>query len=322
MKVNQTSKITTLFNTLKSKRTKTCILESMNWNKYLALLHWQTPTISIEDFQRLKSRYSKIQHPNDIFPCFSHETTKQFVLKNPYWWKEAELTEKICQKENIQLTWWGETHYPPHLKYYPDSPVILSYKGSPVWMKDFPLAVVGSRKMQITTSQWMDYHLSSFLKKYSVCLLSGGALGVDQKAHSLALRTQNSTICFLPCGLLHLYPPKLKEWVQPLLQNKGVLISPFPPHYTIRKHFFYYRNSIIVRMSRIVLILQAEERSGSMLTAHLASRLGVTLATLPGPVMNNFFKGNLKLLSDGILMVRDQLDLEVLYQAHFKKNTL
>ena len=289
----------------------------MNWNQYLALLHWQTPTICAEDFHRMESQYSKIKEPNDLFSCFSQEATKQFVLNNPYWWKEAENHKKICQQENIQLTWWGKSCYPKSLKYYSDSPVILSYKGSPVWMKNFSLAVVGSRKIQPITSQWMDYHLSPFLRKYSICLLSGGALGVDQKAHSIALRTQTPTACFLPCGLLHLYPPNLKEWVQPLLQNQGALISPFPPHYTIKKHFFYYRNSIIVRMSRIVLVLQAEERSGSMLTSKIASQLGVTLGTLPGPVMNNFFKGNLKLLSEGVLMLKDQLDLEVLYQTHF-----
>ena len=289
----------------------------MNWNKYLALLHWQTPTIGSEDFHQLESRYSQVQHPNDLFSCFSHESTKQFVLKNPYWWKEAEITEKMCEKEDIKITWWGEQNYPQRLMHYEDSPVILSYKGSPVWMKDFPLAVVGSRKIQPMVSQWMDHHLSPFLKKYSVCLLSGGALGVDQKAHSLALRTQTPTVCFLPCGLLHLYPANLKTWVQPLLDNQGTFISPFPPHFTIKKHFFYQRNSIITRMSRMVLVLQAEERSGSMLTAKLASQLGVTLATLPGPVMNPLFKGNLKLISEGILMMRDQLDLEVLYQSHF-----
>ena len=286
----------------------------MNLNKYLALLHWQTPTIQVEDFKKLQ--HSQIEHPKDF--VFINEETKKFVSKNPNWWKEAELIEKSCQKESIKITYWGDHLYPKSLKHYSDSPVIMSYRGTPVWMNHFPISVVGSRKIQPSTSQWMDYHLNSFLKKYRVCILSGGALGVDQKAHSLSLRTQNPTICFLPCGLFHIYPPNLKDWIQPILKNKGAFISTFPPHYTIKKHLFYYRNSVITRMSQIVLVLQAEERSGSMLTAQLASKLGVTLATLPGPVMNKFFKGNLKLLNEGVFIVRDDLDLEVLYQAHLK----
>ena len=286
----------------------------MDCNKYLSLLHWQTPTIRAEDFQTLQR--SPVDHPKDLISCFSNEETKKFVLKDPNWWKKAESMAKACEEQGIKITYWGDHLYPPLLKHYLDSPVIISYKGSPTWMNHFPISVVGSRKIQPTTSQWMDYHLNSFLKKHRVCVLSGGALGVDQKAHSLALRTQNPTMCFLPCGLFHIYPSNLKEWVQPILKNKGALISAFPPYYTIKKHLFYYRNSVITRMSKIVLVLQAEERSGSMLTANLASSLGVTLATLPGAVMNKFFKGNVKLISKGVLMVQDELDLEVLYQAH------
>ena len=71
----------------------------------------------------------------------------------------------------------------------------------------------------------------------------------------------------------------------------------------------------MARMSHLVFILQAEERSGSMLTAQKAASLGITLGTLPGPVMNPLFAGNLKLINEGIFMIRDAKDLEALYQA-------
>jgi len=193
----------------------------------------------------------------------------------------------------------------------------------PAWLKHFQFCVVGSRKIHPSTCQWMDHFLSIFLSKYPICLLSGGARGVDQKGHALAIRSQTPTICFLPCGLSNIYPASLKEWRRPILQTGGAFLSPFPPEYQIQKSFFRYRNSIMARMSHLVFILQAEERSGSMITAKKAAHLGVTLCTLPGPVMNPLFSGNLKLINEGIFMIRDGQDLETLYQAQtsFHQNT-
>ena len=288
----------------------------MNWKKYMALLNWQGQTVLIDDFNHLESKYDRVKSLEDLIQFLSHPKTKEYVLNHKFWWKTAEKQIELCSKHSIQLTWPGESCFPKLLNYYKNSPTLLSYKGYPCWSQNnFQLCLVGGRKIHPETSQWMDHFLASFLKKHNVNVLSGGARGVDQKSHGLAIRTGRPTLCFLPSGLLNPYPSSLKEWETPILNSKGAFISPFPPDFQIRRAFFHYRNSIMVRMSNMVFILQAEERSGSMLTAQLGAGFGVTLAVLPGSPMNPLFKGNLKLINEGVFMIRDCKDLDILYQV-------
>ena len=287
----------------------------MKWAKYFALLSWQNQKVLIDDFNHLYERHTEVKSLEDLYPFYSQPSTRHYLLENKNWWKQAEKHIQICERQRIQLTWPGQSDYPPLLNYYKNSPVLLSYKGSPAWLSHFQFCVVGSRKAHPSTCQWMDHFLNAFLKKYPICLLSGGARGVDQKGHALAIRSQTPTVCFLPCGLSSVYPKNLKEWRKPILQTGGAFLSPFPPDSQVQKSSFHYRNSIMVQMSHLVFVLQAEKRSGSMLTAQKAAHLGVTLCTLPGPVMNPLFAGNLKLLSEGILMIQDDQDLTALYQA-------
>ena len=276
---------------------------------YLALLNWQGQKITFDDFQALDQAKSI----EDIQKAVQQPSVKDYILNNKTWWRSAERQLKACRQSDIKLTWPGQEDYPQLLYLYKNSPTLLSYKGHPCWNHYFKLCVVGSRKIHSQTSKWMDHHLSSFLSQHDIYLLSGGARGVDQKGHSLAIRASRPTLCFLPCGLDFLYPSSLEEWVEPVIKNKGAFISPFPPDYQIRRSFFHYRNSLMVRMSQVVLIMQAEKRSGSMLTARLASLYGVTLCVIPGPAMDSLFSGNLDLINDGALMVRDQLDLSAIY---------
>ena len=281
----------------------------------MALLSWQGQKVCLEDFQSLDAVQHQIQSFRDLASCFTHPDTKQYVLENKQWVKKAEHHLQVCQHYGIQLTWPGEKKFPKLLEYYKKVPALLSYKGTPCWNQHFQLCVVGSRKSNPVTLSWMDHFLSSFLKKHNINLLSGGARGIDQKGHSLALRAGVSTLCFLPCGLSTFYPSYLAEWAEPILKTGGAFISPFPPESSVRREFFHHRNSLMVRMSDLVFVLQAEERSGSMMTARLAGNFGVTLCVLPGPVMNPLFKGNLNLINDGVFMIRDDKDLETLYQA-------
>lgn len=296
------------------------LLKNMQWQKYLALLNWQGQKITFEDFNNLKSK--EIKCIEDLNMYITNPQVKKYVLDYKTWWKTAENQIKICQDKSIKLTWPGDENYPQLLKFYKNAPTLLSYKGSPSWNDNFTLCVVGSRKSHHETLMWMDHYLSPFLFKHKICLISGGARGIDQKGHSLALRTKKPTLCFLPCGISHFYPPSLEDWIQPIIENQGALVSPFPPEHQIRKSFFHYRNSLMVRMSHLVLIIQAEQKSGSMLTARLASLYGVTLCALPGSVMNPLFSGNLDLINNGAFMIRDQIDLEALYYSQNYSNPI
>ena len=283
----------------------------MNWFKYLALLNWQRQIITLDEFKRLNKSYKDIQKFEDLHLVLNPKTQK-FILENKNWWKQALIQEQKCKEKNIHLTWPYNIHYPETLLYYPNAPTLISYKGVPCWKKNFQICSVGSRKSSPITLSWMDHYFLPFIKKHNICLLSGGARGIDQKCHSLAIQAETPTLCFLPCGINHFYPKDLQKWEKYILK-KGAFISIFPPEKDVFISHFHIRNSLMVRMSQITFVLQAAERSGSMLTAKLALNYGVSLCTLPGPLMNPLFKGNLSLLNDGALMIRDEKDLESIY---------
>ena len=181
---------------------------------------------------------------------------------------------------------------------------------------DFHLSVVGSRQAYTDTLLWMDVHLSAFLKnKKNICLASGGARGVDQKAHALCLAGQNPTLCFLPCGMGHYYPPDLKQWLDPVIKRGGAFFSVFPYDAPMRKPYFHIRNRALASFSHLVLVVQAAIKSGTMVTGRYALQAGVNVATIPGSALYSGYQGNLSLINDGCFMLRDYLDLETLYQS-------
>ena len=290
-------------------------IDCMAWEQYLALLNWQGQKIHLQDFEDLRNR--SIQSPEEIPSLIQNPKVKAYTLENKNWLKTVKEQLLLCEEKSIQLTWPGEPHYPKPLNFYKNAPTLISYKGPPSWQNHFSFCVVGSRKSSPETLAWMDHFLGPFLSSNKkIILLSGGARGIDQKSHSLALRVGRPTLCFLPCGILNFYPESLQNWEAPILKGGGAFISPFPPHLSIRKSFFHYRNALMVRMSQLVLAAQAEKRSGSMLTARLAGLYGVTLCTLPGPALNPLFSGNLDLINNGAFMIRDKTDLQVLYDSH------
>ena len=145
--------------------------------------------------------------------------------------------------------------------------------------------------------------------------MSGGARGVDQKAHALSLSCQIPTLCFLPCGIKYFYPADLKEWFAPVLKGGGGFISVFALSAPMRKSHFHIRNEVLAYMSHLVFIAQASLRSGTMVTARFALNADTTLCTLPFSPLYMGCKGNLSLINDGSFMIRDHMDMETLYQS-------
>ena len=132
----------------------------------------------------------------------------------------------------------------------------------------------------------MDFYLPSLIQEKHICVVSGGARGIDQKAHSIAIRSKSPSLCFLPSGLDHFYPESLKSLRKGILDSGGTFISCFPPWAKMYKSYFHIRNSLMSAYSSLVVILQAQIRSGTMLTARKALDYGIPLGVLPGPALS------------------------------------
>lgn len=230
------------------------------------------------------------------------------------WWDEnkkiftTEVKEYV--EKGIHFTYLGCVDYPKSFtSTLEDRPLFLTYLGNPHWEKHYNIAVVGSRKINSQTQEWLNEDFLSYLKVNEVCVVSGGARGVDQLAHLCALRAKRPTIVFLPSGLLNMYPKDLSSWTESIIAQGGAFVSEYWPTELMKKHYFIERNRLIAAMSQFVLITQGELRSGTMLTAQWALNLGKEIGVLPGHPKDSLFSGNLSLARSGVPIIIDVEDL-------------
>lgn len=178
------------------------------------------------------------------------------------------------------------------------------------------VAVVGSREPSGRALDWIDLHLPRFLKSTRAVIVSGGARGIDQRAHAASLRAGLPTLAFLPSGLARPYPNEMMRWESEIGNAGGALISVHAPETEIRRSHFEARNRLIVALSAFVLVVEARRRSGSVMTARLATELGRTVYVLPSFPGETSGAGSLDLLCDGAPPIRDADDLATALELH------
>lgn len=229
------------------------------------------------------------------------------------------------QKWRSQLDWQLEKGvrfiYPGH-DFYPDCllrmeipPILLSYVGSPVWLGGQGLAIVGSRHPSNASLRWMEENLPSFFSAQSLFTVSGGARGIDQKAHALSLQAQVPTVAMIPAGLGQIYPAELNDWVGNIIQAGGALISEYSYHQDMRRHFFQARNRLIAGFSLATVIIEAGRRSGTLITARQCLDQGRPLWILPSHPLDIKARGGLDLCCEGGTLLKDAEDLAMLFRS-------
>lgn len=229
-----------------------------------------------------------------------------------------KLTSADTQKlvaSGVQLLCYGEPLYPSACYLMADPPLTLSFYGKPVWTSQRTLAVVGSREPCFESVQWMEQEFALFCEEERPCIVSGGARGIDQKSHSLAIRKDSSTVVVVPSGLGNLYPENLKDWMTPLLDRGGCVLSEYVFEQRMHKHLFHHRNRLIAALGRATLLVEARRRSGTLITAQQAILLGRSVWVVPGHPRDPHFAGSLDLLSEGASLVRDAKDLSMFFKS-------
>jgi DNA processing protein len=196
-----------------------------------------------------------------------------------------------------------------------DPPLTLSFLGHASWREEKNLSVVGSREPCFESTQWMEKEFSEFCEKSKTSIISGGARGIDQKAHAIALRHHLSTVVVLPSGLASMYPDSLREWVSPILDKGGCFLSEYSYEQKMHKHLFHHRNRLIAALGKATLLIEARRRSGTLITAHQALQLGRPVWVVPGHPLDVHFGGSLDLLTEGAALVRDAEDLFMYFKS-------
>ena len=188
--------------------------------------------------------------------------------------------------------------YPEKLNNYPKMPEILFVKGRLPDRKKPSIAIVGARACS-TYGRIEAFPCTKDLSSAGVQIISGMAYGIDAEAHKGALEGGTATYAVLAGGVDICYPAGNKALYERILREGGGIISEQPPGMRARNYFFPARNRIISGLADMVLIVEAREKSGSLITAQWALDQGKTVYAIPGPVNEELSIGCHKLIYDG-----------------------
>lgn len=200
-----------------------------------------------------------------------------------------------------------EASYPPLLTHIPDPPIVLWLKGDPQHLSRPAVAIVGSRAAT-PTGLSLARQLARELAEAGLTIVSGLARGIDGAAHEGALDAGGVTIGVLGCGADVVYPPGHARLAGRVAET-GALVSELPPGTPPLPHHFPLRNRIISGLSRAVVIVEAHERSGSLITAKAALEQGRDVLAVPGSVMSGCYRGCHALIRDGARLVEKVEDV-------------
>ncbi len=220
--------------------------------------------------------------------------------------------------DDIAVIRRGNKAYPAALREITDPPDQLYVRGNDqILNHPHLLAVVGSRKANTYGQQCIALLLPSLVHN-GVVLVSGLAFGIDSMAHRVSVAASSPTIAVLGGGVDDsvLYPPSHKALAQNILKYDGAIISEYPPGTPARAHRFPERNRIIAGLCQAVLVVQANTRSGSLITARLGLESNRDVLAVPGPINDPYSLGTNDLIQAGAAPairpqdIFDALDIE------------
>jgi DNA processing protein len=197
--------------------------------------------------------------------------------------------------------------YPPLLSAIPDPPPLVWSKGDATHLLRPSIAIVGSRA---ATSHGLEMarRLASDLAAAGLIIVSGLARGIDSAAHAAALASGGATVAVLGCGLDRVYPAEHAELARSIC-SAGALVSEFPPRCPPLPHHFPLRNRIISGLSHAVVVVEAAEKSGALITAGCAAEQGRDVFVVPGPVAAGRNRGGHLLIRDGAKLAESASDI-------------
>ncbi|PAY17474.1 DNA-protecting protein DprA [Rhodopirellula sp. SM50] len=212
-----------------------------------------------------------------------------------------------CQSHDCDLLRKGRGGYPRPLEDLHDAPPILFARGTLTRTDELAVAIVGTRHATAYGTRQAD-RIAYGLAKAGVTVVSGLARGIDAAAHEGALSAGGRTIAVLGGGLGQIYPPEHVGLADAIAAD-GAVISEYAPYAKPRGGMFPQRNRIIAALALATLVIEAPDRSGSLITARQAGELGRDVLALPGPVTSRASRGTNQLIRDGATLVQTVDDI-------------
>jgi len=271
---------------------------------WLTLLH--TPRLGPNTIRKLLDRFQSasgiLEHAEELSNTDLRAallTPNQQAIESDLAWLASEPNHHI-----VHLT---DPDYPSLLKSINNPPIVLFVAGDPTNLSLPQLGIVGSRN---PTASGLEaaHQFAGELSQSGLIICSGLALGIDAAAHSGALQAKTNTVAVIGSGLDRLYPARNLRLANRIKQQ-GAVISEFSPGTAPLAANFPRRNRIISGLSLGVLVIEAASRSGSLITARLASEQGREVFAMPGSIHNPLVRGCHRLIRDGACLVESTHDI-------------
>lgn len=232
-------------------------------------------------------------------------TVRKIANMRPQISLDAEM-EKL-KHHGVKALTWNDTAYPPRLKEIDDRPPVLYVRGSLIPEDEWSIAVVGTRRATVYGRQVTE-EIVSDLAGNKITITSGLARGIDSIAHHTALESGGRTIAVFGCGLDIVYPSEHISLARKIMEH-GALVSEYPLGTRPRADNFPRRNRIMSGMSLGVLVVEAGERSGALITAHQALEQNREVFAIPGSILSPASQGTNRLIQEGAKLVHNYTDI-------------
>ena len=278
----------------------------MNQNLKALLILNRLPGFGIQTLKSHLQTFRSAQETLNFLKQEGHPVWRDEIARM----QDEEAVDKEfdrCSQQGIRILGYGLEGYPKPLFSIYDPPMVLYLSGNLQAEDMFCLAIVGTREPSSygleTTRKF-----ASFLAEAGITVVSGFAKGIDSEAHRGALSAKGNTVAFLGCGLDVVYPAENKSLYEQIRES-GALVSEYPPGTPPLAPNFPKRNRLISGLSLGVLVVEAHEKSGSLITASLALEQGKEVFAVPGRVDSLRSKGTNRLIKQGACLVERPEDI-------------
>ncbi|MFC1482930.1 DNA-processing protein DprA [Candidatus Margulisiibacteriota bacterium] len=222
--------------------------------------------------------------------------------------KEALYILDKCYDEYITCIPYTSEEYPKKLINCPMPPFYIFIKGNKKILNKTSIVIVGTRKHSEYGKKVVS-HIVNDLKGNDIYILSGFAKGIDECAHKTALHHGIKTGAVCGSSVDYIYPFSHRELYKQMLDHNGFFISEYPPTTKPESYHFPMRNRIIAALADAVFVIECKEKSGAMITAHLAAEYNKPVCTIPGDIFSENSQGPHALLKQGACLYSKIEDL-------------
>ena len=237
----------------------------------------------------------------------NYEALKKLWEKHGSWHRawEAEKRQYPAPKNDSELAdceliLRQDPAYPAILKEISWPPLGIYVRGQ---LPEKPaIAIIGTRRAT-ANGKAIAKKLAQELSRQNVIIISGLAMGIDTAAHEGALEAGGRTIAVLPAGLNRIYPAQNGQLAEKILDSGGALISEYPNGHPSYASNFVHRNRIVSGLSAAVVVVEAPEKSGALITARFALEQNREVMAVPGPANHPNYAGSHQLIRDGAKLV-------------------